>query len=239
MSHPSPERRERALANAMKVWSNLGLDNRFRPVAHYGEPTGHGEIYRTLGNKIMKISKWSKNSKREMHIAKKAGNSNIGPKVWNTRKYSANGKELAVMTMNLVPDSKNLYNAIVNGNIPNFKHISNAINRMHAAGIHHGNLHGGNILVYVGDNGRVRIIPIDFGTSKYHRGIKNTQSAVHYAIERRGWRGGSVVWRTGNNGISTYRRPGRNQAITSNANMIRHLRSYFNKYSPYRASARP
>lgn len=236
MSHLSPEQRARDLANAMKVWSSLGLDNRFRPVARFGASSGYGKVFKTLGNKLLKISNWSKNSEREMRVAKIAGRANVGPKVWNTRKYSANGKHLAVMTMNEVPNAKNLYNAINNGTIPSFKNIQNAIGRMHSAGIHHGNLHGGNILVYVGTNGRIRIIPIDFGAAKHHRGIKNSRSAVKYAIERRGWRGGSVAIST-HNGVPVYRRPGRNQPIVSNENMLAHLRTYFNKHSPYRNAA--
>ena len=162
-----------------------------------------------------------------MKIAKIAGQANVGPKVWNTRKY----QNKAVMTMNKVPGAKSLYNAIDNGTITNFRNVEAIIQRMHRAGIHHGNLHGDNILVYKNSNGKIRLAAINFGASKYHRGIKNARSAVRYALEKRGWRGGSVNVTNkymGYTGPALYQRPGRNQVIRSNEEMLRNLKTYFN-----------
>jgi len=216
------------LNSARRVWSDLNLGAEFYPMSRFGAKSAFGRVYRTNGKKLMKISPWSMNSAREMSIAKKAGNANIGPKVYNTRKHTSRGKTSAVMTMNEVPNAKSLYNAINNGNVTNFRQIFNAVSKMHRAGIHHGNLHGGNILVYKNANGTLKLAFIDFGASKYSRGITNMGTAVKRAIERRGWRGGSVV-AARNNAGPAYSRPGRTQLVRSNNNMLTNLKLYFNK----------
>jgi hypothetical protein len=51
---------------------------------------------------------------------------------------------------------------------------------------------------------------------------------VKYAIEKRGWRGKSVI--AGRNQAGpAYARPGREQLIRSNNNMLRNLKRYFNE----------
>ena len=183
----------------------------------------------------MKISRWGANSAREMRIAKIAGNANVGPKVWNTRKWKADGKTYAVMVMNKVPRAKSLYNAINNGTITNFQQVRNMVAKMHAAGIHHGNMHGENILVYVANNGSLKLVPINFGAAKYHPKIRNANSAVAMAIHSRGWRGGSVPVRN-QHGNTWYRRPGREQPIRSNKNMLEYLQVVFNNARSKRAN---
>jgi tRNA A-37 threonylcarbamoyl transferase component Bud32 len=215
------------LNSARRIWSDLNLGAEFYPMSRFGEKSAFGKVYRTHGKKLMKISQWGKNSAREMSIAKRAGNANIGPKVYNTRKHSKGGRNLAVMTMNEVPSAKSLYNAINNGNITNFRQIFNAVSKMHRAGIHHGNLHGGNILVYKNANGSLKLAFIDFGAAKYSRRITNMGTAVKRAIESRGWRGGSVV-AARNNAGPAYSRPGRSQLVRSNNNMLANLKRYFN-----------
>jgi tRNA A-37 threonylcarbamoyl transferase component Bud32 len=215
------------LNSARRIWADLKLGQEFYPMSRFGEASAFGRVYRTNGKKLMKISLWSKNSAREMSIAKRAGNANIGPKVYNTRKHTGRGGTSAVMTMNEVPKAKSLYNSINNGNITNFRQISNAVARMHQAGIHHGNLHGGNVLVYKNANGTLKLVFIDFGASKYHHKIKNVGTAVKRAIESRGWRGGSVV-AARNTAGPAYSRPGRAQLVRSNNNMLRNLKLYFN-----------
>ena len=230
------------VVRARKLWSKLGLRQEFYPMHLFGSHSAYGRIFLTSGNKIMKVSAWSKNSKREMKVSKAAGNANIGPRVYNTRIWKPNpknaadmnilteiarrkGDALAVMTMDRVPRAKTLYNAINNGNIKNFKIIENIVSRMHAAGIHHGNLHGENILVYMNNSGKLRLVPINFGAGKYHRGIKNTASAVRYATQKGGLRGvGTSVVR---NNLTWYKRPGREQPVRSNAEMLEALRRYF------------
>lgn len=216
------------LNRARQIWSALKLDQLSYPLRRFGEKSAYGQIYRTSGNRLLKISKWSKNSAREMNIAKRAGQANVGPKVYNTRKVVHGGITYAVMHMEKVPNSKSLYKAINNGTITNFQQVHNIVSKMHRAGIHHGNLHGNNILVYKNANGTLKLVPINFGASKYHRKIKNIGSAVKYAIEKRGWRGGSVI--AGRNEAGPgYARPGREQLVRSNNNMLKNLKRYFNE----------
>lgn len=230
------------LQAAVDLWRKLRLGPQFFPVRRFGEASAYGKIYHTNGNKLMKIMAWSKNSQREMKIAKIAGNANVGPKVYNTRVwYPSNLSEnailgnlfpnrkynkVAVITMNKVPRAKSLYNAINNGTITNFSKVENAIKRMHAAGIHHGNLHGGNILVYVTNSGNLKFVPINFGASKHNTRITNTSSAVRYAIKNPGSSG--TVTRVNTMHEPEYYRSNRSQPVKSNENMIKHLKEYFN-----------
>ena len=230
------------LDHARALWKALQLPNAFYPVRRFGNPSAYGKIYISNNNKLMKITAWTKNSQREMKISKIASNKNIGPKVYHTRTWSPRarnaheyatlrtfapkGTKLSIITMNLIPRSQSVYNAINNGVITNFKPIENMVKRMHAAGIHHGNLHGGNILVYVNNSGQLKFVPIDFGASKYHPKITNTASAVRRATQMCGFRGPgkkSVI-----QGFTCYARPGREQLVRSNQNMLNNLRHYFN-----------
>jgi tRNA A-37 threonylcarbamoyl transferase component Bud32 len=218
---------------ARSIWSSLNLGANFYPKARFGNKSAYGKVYTTTANKLIKISPWSKNSAREMNIAKRAGAANVGPKVYNTRKISHKKQTWAVMTMDKVPNAKSLYNAINNGNITNFRVIWNVVAKMHRAGIHHGNLHGYNILVYKNANGTLKLVPIDFGAAKYHPKITNMSSAVKMAIQKRGWRGGSVI-RGRNAAGPGYARPGREQLVRSNNNMLRNLKRYFNEVTANR-----
>lgn len=239
------------LQAAVDLWRKLRLGPTFFPVRRFGEASSYGKIFNTNGNKLMKVMAWSKNAEREMKIAKIAGNANIGPKVYNTRVWfpsslSENAllsnlfpnrkyNKVAIITMDKVPRAKSLYNAINNGTITNFSKVENAIKRMHVAGIHHGNLHGGNILVYVTNSGNLKFIPINFGAAKYSKKITNTRSAARYATEVGGWRGlGKKVTHSGQ---TFFLRPGRNQPIRSNEAMLKHLRNYFNRVQEAKTKA--
>ena len=74
------------LNRARRIWQMLKLDQLSYPMKRFGEPSAYGQIYLTSGNRLLKISNWSKNSAREMNIARRAGQANVGPKVYNTRK---------------------------------------------------------------------------------------------------------------------------------------------------------
>ena len=234
------------LKAAIKLWKKLGLAPEFTPVKRFGTPSTYGKIFLTKGNKLMKVMAWSKNAEREMQIAKIAGNANIGPKVYNTRTWnptfvaakSINASILSnlaparltnrivVITMDKVPRAKSLYNAINNGTVKNFSKVENIVRRMHAAGIHHGNLHGDNILVYVNNSGNLKFVPINFGASKHNTRITNTSSAVRYAIKNPGSSG--TVTRVNTMHEPEYYRSNRSQPVKSNENMIKHLKEYFN-----------
>lgn len=232
---------KRRLEAARYLWSNLRLDPKFHPVSHFGEPSKWGAVFTTNGNKIMKIVPWSESAEREMRVARIAGNSNVGPKVYNTRVWTPpnaasrnaaqnnvikaftnkNNKtnKVVVITMNKVPRAKPLYNAINNGTIRNFSKVENAIKRMHAAGIHHGNLHGYNILVYLNNSGNVKVVPINFGASNYNKSITNSKTALNYLSKMPG----QVTH-------PYYFPQGRRQPTVANEYQIENLRKYFNKH---------
>lgn len=240
----------REVASARHLWARLALGPQFHPVRRFGNASAYGKIFHTSGNKLMKLMVWSPNSEREMRIAKIAGNKNVGPRVYNTRIWKPKNlgdyailqnvfpkrksDKVAVITMDKIPRAKSLYNAINNGNITNFGQIENVVRRMHAAGIHHGNLHGGNILVYVTNSGNLKLVPINFGASKYNKRITNASSAVRYATQVGGLRGTGTVHRV--QGFTVYKRPGREQPVRSNENMLKNLRKYFNAIQLSRAS---
>lgn len=210
---------------ARKVWANLRLGQEFYPAKRFGTPSKWGKIYVTEGNKILKITKWNPNSQHEMNIAKIAGKANAGPRIYNTRKHVANGTNWSVITMDKIQNPKSLYNSINNGTITNFKQVEQVVNRLHRAGIHHGNLHGDNILVYLNKNGKIKLLPINFGASVYNSSIRNMNSAVKFATNSaRGVRSYKTP-----NGRTAYAQPGRYQGMLSNFNEFRALKAYFNE----------
>ena len=91
------------VAQARKLHAKLGLAQEFWPVARFGAPSVYGKIFLTAGNKIMKVTAWSKNSQREMRISKIASNANVGPRVYNTRSWSPgirkNANEMAILEL--------------------------------------------------------------------------------------------------------------------------------------------
>ena len=220
------------LERAKNIWRELGLPNTFMPVSNFGAKSAYGSVYLTKGNKLLKLTNWTRNSAREFKVAKIASEANVGPRVWHTLKHVKNGKTTAVMAMNKVPNAKSLLSAIRNGNIENLHNVQALIFKMHQAGIHHGNLHLGNILVYKNSTGALKFTIIDYGASKYHPGIYNSRTAVKYAIESRGWRGGSRQCASNAFGNPCYRRPGRNQMIRSNRNMEQTLINLFPELRP-------
>lgn len=208
---------------ALQVYKTLGLHPIFAPTKRFGAASKHGLIFNTVGHKIIKIGNWTKNSQYEMNVAKRAGNAGLGPRVYNTRKFTNLGKNWAVMTMDKVPNPKTLYNAINNGTVTNFKLIQNVYNSLHRAGIHHGNLHGYNILVFINKNGQKKLLPINFGTAVYNKRIKNTKTAVNIATQN------TRSYKT-NGGGTAYIRPERAQPFRANNEELKALKKYFNKY---------
>jgi tRNA A-37 threonylcarbamoyl transferase component Bud32 len=96
---------------------------------------------------------------------------------------------------------------------------------MHAGGIHHGDLHGDNILVEYGqDNKPVRAWVIDFGAAVHHPNIVNVNSAVRIAIPPTlKSETPSVV---GGQSYSVYRLAGRGQAVVKNSYSVKNLERY-------------
>lgn len=225
---------------------NLGLGPEMEPVSRFGERASHGKVFLTKGGKLMKISGWTKNSERELKIAKRASNTNVGPRVYNTRSWTPqtanhgailkalapNSNKLAVITMDKVPNAVSVYNAINKGwfKRTNWHIIDNAVRKMHSAGIHHGNLHGGNLLAYKNNSGKIKVIAIDFGASKYSNKIKNNNSAVKQSVCRGMWRSKQFVNECG---LRHYLRPGRNQTVRSNIRMLEYLHKYFIQGTSY------
>ena len=200
---------------AKRAAKALGLPEPIRP---FGNASQFGKIFELSGGRrVMKVMPASNNTAREMKIARIAGNANIGPKVYNTRRYG----NWHVMTMDKVLGATSLANAIREGIVTNFRNVEEALKRLHAAGIHHGNLHGYNILVYKNANGRVRLVPIDFGAATYNQSIRNMNSAVQTASR------GTNVQRI--QGINYYTRPGAAQKAKSNRNSLEAIRRLFNK----------
>ena len=201
---------------AKRVAKELGLPEPMRP---FGASSKFGKVFELPGNKIMKVLPASNNTNREIQIAKIAGLANIGPKVHNTRKYGTNWH---VMVMDKVLGAQSLANAISSGLVKNFANVEAAIKKLHAKGIHHGNLHGDNILVYKNANGRLRFVPINFGAATYNaNSIRNLNSAVQTASK------GATVKKI--QGVNYYTIPGRSQAAKSNRNSMAIIRKIINE----------
>jgi predicted Ser/Thr protein kinase len=198
------------------------------PVGSFGSRSAFGKVFELPGNKIMKVMPVSVNTKREIQIARIAGNANIGPRVHNVRKYD----DKYIMVMNKVLGARTLTNAIRLGVVKNFANIEAVIKKLHAKGIHHGNLHGDNILVYTNANGRLRLVPIDFGAATYNATqIHNLNSAVRTASR------GATVKRI--QGVNYYTIPGRLQASKSNKNSLELIRKIINNKGGGRNSITP
>jgi predicted Ser/Thr protein kinase len=136
---------------------------------------GQGAVYKYNTNKVVKISRktnTNKNNrfKHEHYISKKAGNMNIGPKVYNIGNIKANnGQNYLWYTMNLL--SGKPIKQIANKQIYK-KNAYNKVKRLHNAGISHFNLHEDNI--FITNNGRLFII--DYGASgKSNTPVTNNQ----------------------------------------------------------------
>jgi hypothetical protein len=201
---------------AKRAAATLGLPQPLRP---FGSSSKFGKVFELPGNRIMKVLPASPNTNREIEIARVAGQANIGPKVHNARKY---GNKWHVMVMDKVLGAQSLANAISSGLVKNFANVEAAIQKLHAKGIHHGNLHGDNILVYKNANGRLRYVPINFGAATYNAGqIRNLNSAVQTASR------GATVKRI--QGVNYYTLPGRSQASKSNKNSLEIIRKIINE----------
>jgi hypothetical protein len=103
--------------------------------------------------------------------------------------------------------------------------VQKAINAMHAAGIHHGDLHGENILIEHDAAGKaVRAWVIDFGTSHHNKAITNITSAVRIALAP------GTVTRIppslhSGRAYSVYNANGKRQAIVSNKGSVASLKT--------------
>lgn len=206
---------------ARKAVKNLGLDPRHQPLRNFGTKSAYGKIFELNGGRVMKVMPWGPNAEREMRVARIAGQANIGPKVYNTRQFGS----WAVMTMDKVLNAKTLNNALRTGLVTNFNNVERAISKLHAAGIHHGNLHGDNILVYKNANGRWRFVPINFGAANYNTSVTNIASAVNSV--RRKAKGTRRIM-----GINHFNINGRTQPVRSNANRLKALRLHYSPRSP-------
>jgi len=166
-----------------------------------------------------------------MKIAKIASNKGVGPHVYNTRTFydSTNGRKYAVIAMEQLLNAKSVKQAFNNYTLNNFHNVQAAINAMHREGIHHGNLHFDNILVYKNRSNHWAVLPINFGSAKYNNRIHNANSAVKYAIGNTNWRGRpkSIARMVGNEVL--YERPGRKTLVRSNKNALARIKKYFNR----------
>lgn len=124
---------------------------------------GQGAVYLYNTNKVIKVSKKQNDNRmlKEYKLAKRAGNKNIGPKVYN---YGTHGPNYVWYTMNYVKNGKSIRN------VPNKKRFKNEaynkVQKLHNMGIAHFNLHEDNIII--GSDGKLYII--DFGAAGHVNG---------------------------------------------------------------------
>ena len=230
------------IGEARNIYQKLGLNSKFFPMNRIGGGA-FGNIYKGRNEtKIMKISNMSTNSKSEMSIAKIAGTIGIGPRVYNT--HIINGK--AVITMNYLKNAKTVARAIMNGEITNWKPVQSAINRMHKKGIHHGDLHTGNIIIYTAPDGTRKIAIIDFGAAIFNPKIKNVRSAERIALGLK-YFGRNLARKLPASELAKYgakynyplyQVPGRSQVIVKNSNRIKESKEFLRSVLSSRKSSK-
>jgi predicted Ser/Thr protein kinase len=140
---------------------------------------GYGAVYQAsnanLGNLAIKIQKKSNNSNAEIKALKKLTGTGIAPNYFNNYMIKANnntakliprgvaaGNNVSVLMTQMIrgnPLKKWYTGAPIPQNIKN--KVKNAVSKMHAKGVIHGDLHRNNILI--GNNGKAYVI--DFGKS--------------------------------------------------------------------------
>jgi predicted Ser/Thr protein kinase len=230
-----------SLDAAKKLRKILNLPNSLEPMRPFGANSKWGKIFETRNGKIMKISRLSNNSNREAKIGTIAGKIGVGPKIHNVRTHAArtitdrelyknlfsrnNVRKVQILIMNKVNRAMSFYNSINSSSHPiNWSAVQNVINRMHAGGIHHGDLHGENILVEYGQDGKpIRAWIIDFGTAVHHKNIVNINSAVSIAIPPSLK---SAIPSGGNRSYSTYHVAGVSQPVVKNTYSVGNLKRY-------------
>ena len=168
------------------------------PMNTFGSNSAYGKVFLTRNGRIMKIAPSNANLAKEVNLGRTAGQAGFGPKIHNFHNYTIKTNadrvmatalfpnvrltKLGVVIMNKVPRAASYYNA-VNSGMRNWPMVQKAINAMHAAGIHHGDLHGENILIEHDAAGKaVKAWVIDFGASHHNKAITDITSAVRIAL---------------------------------------------------------
>jgi hypothetical protein len=210
------------------------------PMNTFGSNSAYGKVFLTRNGRIMKIAPSNANLAKEVNLGRTAGQAGFGPKIHNFHNYTIKTNadrvmatalfpnvrltKLGVVIMNKVPRAASYYNAI-NSGMRNWPMVQKAINAMHAAGIHHGDLHGENILIEHDAAGKaVRAWVIDFGTSHHNKAITNITSAVRIALAP------GTVTRIppslhSGRAYSVYNANGKRQAIVSNKGSVASLKT--------------
>lgn len=216
---------------AQKLHANMKLDNSLYPVSRFGNTSKFGFIFETRNGKIMKISPAGANANREANIARAAGNAGVGPKIHDVRTTHSNLSQelfrgangLQIVIMNKVKGAKSFYNSVKNKEPVNLRMVKNAIAKMHAAKIHHGNLHGKNILVEYDDTGKpTRVWIIDFGASTISNKVKNLKTTEKLLLEGPY----KMAPPTHNRSYAVFSENGRKQLIVPNSVRWDHLMNF-------------
>jgi hypothetical protein len=211
------------------------------PMNTFGSNSAYGKVFLTRNGRIMKIAPSNANLAKEVNLGRTAGQAGFGPKIHNFHNYTIKTNadrvmatalfpnvrltKLGVVIMNKVPHAASYYNA-VNSGMRNWPMVQKAINAMHAAGIHHGDLHGENILIEHDAAGKaVRAWVIDFGTSHHNKAITNITSAVRIALAP-----GTVTRippsRHSGRAYSLYSANGKRQLVVSNKGSVASLKTH-------------
>lgn len=211
------------------------------PMNTFGSNSAYGKVFLTRNGRIMKIAPSNANLAKEVNLGRTAGQAGFGPKIHNFHNYTIKTNadrvmatalfpnvrltKLGVVIMNKVPHAASYYNA-VNSGMRNWPMVQKAINAMHGAGIHHGDLHGENILIEHDATGKaVRAWVIDFGTSHHNKAITNITSAVRIALAP-----GTVTRippsRHSGRAYSLYSANGKRQLVVSNKGSVASLKTH-------------
>jgi serine/threonine protein kinase len=118
----------------------------------------------------------------EIRITKKMSDLGIGPKLYDIFICKPNGEPYIFFVLEYFnQNALDVY--LYNGGIitpDDTKSISKLINRMHAAGVVHTDLHPGNILVNLSSTGKLRFAISDFGLAKFDSDhVKYSKSRDH------------------------------------------------------------
>lgn len=156
---------------------------------------GKGEVYKMNNNKVIKFVKTSNKNyrfNREYTIAKRAGNLQIGPKVYN----KGRNQNHLWYTMNHIKNAEPLTTFAKKHNTTTKKKMSNmltfGVNKLHNAGIAHLDLHPDNILISSKNSKHHRMYIINYGAAEVPKGgNKVTANNVNQFLTRIS---GGVKW---------------------------------------------
>ena len=118
----------------------------------------------------------------EIKITKKMSDLGIGPKLYDTFVCKPDGEPYIFFVMEYFnQNALDVY--LYNGGFitpDDTKTISRLVNRMHAAGVVHTDLHPGNILVNLSPNGKLRFAISDFGLARFaSEHVKHSKAKDH------------------------------------------------------------